>query len=101
MPVTYIKTFHMRHVIKDSFITLMYTHNLKLEFLNAAMAQLVFSPVQACDILFSYLTSSSDISATIFRSHYLPTCCSYSMCPNYLVFIMGGLIFHCSFTSKN
>jgi len=92
MPSTYIKTFHMRHVIKDSFITSLYTHNLKLEFLNATMAQLVFSAVQACDILFSYfLTSSSDISATLFRSHYLPTCCSYSMFPSYLVFTVGGL----------
>jgi len=36
MPITHIKTFHMRHVIKGSFITSMYTHNLKLEFLNAA-----------------------------------------------------------------
>jgi len=70
----------------------MNTHNLKLEFLNAAMAQLVFSPVQACDILFSYfLTSSFDISATLCRSHYLPTCCSYSMCPSDFVFTMGGL----------
>lgn len=52
MPITYIKTFffYMRHVIQDSFITQMYTHDLKLEFLNAAMAQLVFRPVQACDI---------------------------------------------------
>lgn len=35
----------------------MYTHNVKLEILNAAMAQLVFSPVQACDILLSYFST--------------------------------------------